>query len=579
MAWGVFWNPMGFDFKTVMGRAKAGVVHGGAALCGKLLRALIDRDVAIFTDTPGVRLVMEGGRATGLVVTHEGAEKTLRARGGVILASGGFEWSETYRKAFLPLELTHPVSPPHNTGDALRMAMAAGADLGNMGEAWWTPALAIPGETYDGAPLYRAEFSVRCLPHSILVNRAGQRFTNEAHNYNDMTKPYFTHDPVAYEQRNAPAWLVVDQQYLDKYVLVTAMKGRPIPEWITEAPTLAELAAVIDVDAAGLAETVARFNEHARSGVDADFRRGESAFDRFYGDPRMAEVTGNASLGTIERGPFYAFPLHAGAMGTKGGPKHDEHGRVLHAEGGAIEGLYAVGNAAASVMGPGYPGAGATIGVSMTFGYAAAKHASERVRAAAECRREVGGMSETDEPTTIPGDGKNAPNARAAILVVALLGIVPIALFGAMGSCSGETTGQVAVSGGPHGDFTLVPTDCHSMQPFGRMGANVHGERAQRRRGLREHGSDRGAARGRRGAGELPELGRHGLHRVPAPTRRVLHVPGAGLVYRDHRERRAAGEGEPPRGLRARGWDPRGGGADLRRVLTGRRGAHRRLAS
>lgn len=378
MGWGVFWNPFGAPYQEVAARAKAGVVHGGAGLCGKLLKALLAAGVTPMLETPGQQLVVEGGSVVGLDVTRGGGPLRLRARKGVILASGGFEWNETYRKAFLPLELTHPVSPPQNTGDGLRMAMSVGAELGNMGEAWWTPAVALPGETYDGAPLYRSEFSVRCLPHSVLVNRRGQRFTNESHNYNDMTKPYFHHDPVAYDRPNVPGWLIVDQQYLDKYVLVTAVKGRPLPDWLIVADSLAALAEKIGVDAAGLASTVERFNGFARAGVDPDFRRGESAFDRFYGDPRQLEQGGNPSLGTLEKAPFYAVQLHPGAMGTKGGPKTDEHARVLRAEGGVVPGLYAVGNAAASVAGPGYPGAGMTIGASMTFGYLAAKHAVAR---------------------------------------------------------------------------------------------------------------------------------------------------------------------------------------------------------
>lgn len=378
MGWGVFWNPFGAPYQEVSARAKAGIVHGGAGLCGKLLKALLAAGVEPLLETPGEHLVVEDGRVVGLDVRHEGAPLRLRARKGVILASGGFEWNETYRKAFLPLELTHPVSPPQNTGDGLRMAMSVGAELGNMGEAWWTPAVALPGETYDGAPLYRSEFSVRCLPHSILVNRRGQRFTNESHNYNDMTKPYFHHDPVAYDRPNVPAWLMVDQQYLDKYVLITAVKGRPLPDWLIVADSLAELAEKTSVDPAGLAATVERFNGFARAGVDPDFRRGESAFDQFYGDPRQREQGGSPSLGTLEKAPFYAVQLHPGAMGTKGGPKTDVDGRVLHAEGGVVDGLYAVGNAAASVAGPGYPGAGMTIGASMTFGYLAAKHAMLR---------------------------------------------------------------------------------------------------------------------------------------------------------------------------------------------------------
>lgn len=374
MAWGVFWNPLGAPMKDVFERAKAGIVHGGAGLCGKLLRALLDVGIEPLMETAGDELVVDdAGAVIGLVAKTSGGSIRIRAKKGVLLASGGFEWNTELCRAFLAPELEHPVSPPSNTGDSLRMAMALGVELGAMNECWWTPCVDIPGELYDGTQLHRCEFSVRCLPHSIIVNRRGRRFTNESGNYNDMTKPFFDHDSVAYERRNLPAWLVVDSQYLERYVLVSAMQGRPIPEYITVAQTLDELASRTGIDGKGLAETVARVNGFAASGVDEDFGRGECAFDRFYGDPRQKP---NPNLGTLEKAPYYALPIHPGAMGTKGGPKTTRDGQVLRVGGEPVPGLYACGNSMASVMGHGYPGAGSTIGASMLFGWLAARHAN-----------------------------------------------------------------------------------------------------------------------------------------------------------------------------------------------------------
>jgi succinate dehydrogenase/fumarate reductase flavoprotein subunit len=377
MGWGVFSNPMGFDYKLVAERAKKGIVHGGTALVGKLLKACLARGVAPRVESPGKQLVVDERCAVlGLVVQGpDGAERTLRARKGVILASGGFEWDASLRKDFLVPELEHPLSPPSCDGDGLRMAMALGARLGNMSEAWWTPAIAVPGETREGHPLYRGEFSVRCLPHSIIVNRAGKRFTTESHNYNDMTKPFFHHDPFAYDRVNVPAWLIVDQAYVDKYMLVTAAPGRPVPEWIAQAPTLDALATKLGISAPGLAETVARFNRFAVEGHDPDFHRGESAFDRYYGDPAHGP---NPNLGTIAKAPFYAVAIHPGAMGTKGGPKVDLDGRVQHVNGAAIPGLYAAGNVMSAIAGHGYAGPGITICTAMTWGMLAARHAAAR---------------------------------------------------------------------------------------------------------------------------------------------------------------------------------------------------------
>lgn len=375
MAWGVFSNPFGYPYKQIAERAKQGIVHGGAALCGKLLRALLDAGVTPRLETPAESLVVEDGEVIGVVARHGDELIRIRAHKGVIMASGGFEWDESLRRAFLPAFADHPLSTPGNTGDALRMAMAIGADLGNMAEAWWTPAIRVPDETYDGAPLYRPEFSVRCLPRSIVVNAHGRRFTDESHNYNDMVKPFFTHDAARCEPRNKNAWLIVDQGFLEKYVFITAVNGRPIPDYIVQADSLEALAEKCGIDAAGLVDEVARFNGFAREGVDHDFGRGGSSYERFYGDPKNEPAP---NLGPVEKAPFYAVPIHSGTMGTKGGPKCTIDGQVRRVGGAPVTGLYACGNAMASPMGGGYPGAGVTIAASMIFGWLAAKHAVSR---------------------------------------------------------------------------------------------------------------------------------------------------------------------------------------------------------
>jgi succinate dehydrogenase/fumarate reductase flavoprotein subunit len=371
--WGVFSNPSKLPFGLLGERLKQGLVCYGGALVGPLLEALLGRGVEPMLGTAARELVVEDGRVVGVDTGRDGASLSIRARKGVVLASGGFEWSRTLCAQFLGGQLSHPNSPPTNTGDGLRMAMSVGADLGNMSEAWWCPSLVIPGEEYDGAQLHRGDFATRSLPHTMIVNREGKRFVNEAQNYNDLMKPFFTVDPVRCERPNLPAWLVLDKRYLDKYALLTYVPGMPVPEWLERAETLDGLAAKIGVDAKGLAETAHRFNRFARAGVDADFGRGGSLYDHFYGDP---DNRPNPNLGTIDQGPFYAMEVHPGAIGTKGGARVDARARVLGADGAAIAGLYAAGNVMAGVTGPGYPGAGATIGTAMTFGYIAGKDAA-----------------------------------------------------------------------------------------------------------------------------------------------------------------------------------------------------------
>jgi 3-oxosteroid 1-dehydrogenase len=318
-------------------------------------------------------LLVEDDRICGLRAEQGGREVVLRAKRGVILATGGFEWNKELCAQFLGGLVTHPPSPPSSEGDGLKMAMALGADLANMSAAWWCPSVVVPGEEYDGRPLSRGDFAVRSLPHSIIVNRQGQRFVNEAHNYNDMMKPFFTFDPVSYERPNLPAFLIVDQSFRDRYMLMTLLPGQPSPPWLPQADTLEGLARKIGVDPAGLMATAQRFNAFAREGVDRDFRRGESAYDHFYGDPEHGP---NPNLGPLEKPPFFALQVFPGSIGTKGGPRVNEDGEVLRVDGAPIRGLYAAGNVMAGVTGPGYPGAGSTIGTGMTFGFLAARHAA-----------------------------------------------------------------------------------------------------------------------------------------------------------------------------------------------------------
>ncbi|MDB4967071.1 MAG: fumarate reductase/succinate dehydrogenase flavoprotein [Myxococcales bacterium] len=371
--WGVFAKPRALPFKLLGQRFSEGLVCYGGALVGGLLRALLDRAIEPMLSTSARELLVEDGRVVGLRVEKDGKPLVLSARRGVILASGGFEWSKELVARFLGGLITHPNSPPTNEGDGLKMAMALGADLGNMNEAWWCPSIDIPKEEYDGQQLHRGDFAIRSLPHSILVNRRGRRFVNEAHNYNDMMKPFFTFDPVSYDRPNLPAWLILDAQFVERYALLTVIPGMPVPEWIPKAATLRELAAKIGVDADGLDATVARFNGFALAGVDNDFQRGASLYDHFYGDP---EHRPNPNLGTIEKGPFYALEVHPGAIGTKGGTRVDARAQVLHVRGTPIAGLYAAGNVMAGITGAGYPGAGSTIGTAMTFGYIAGRAAA-----------------------------------------------------------------------------------------------------------------------------------------------------------------------------------------------------------
>jgi len=369
--WRPAYFPERFDAATIRQRVADHQVTCGRALIAALLEACLARGIEPMLGTPACEVTMRNDRVAGLVVEQEGLRVELPAA-AVVLASGGFEWNAPLRSRFLPGPLTHPHTPPGNEGDGLVMAMAVGADLANMNQAWWYPAAHVPGEQYDGRPLARFVGVERTAPHSIIVDRFGQRFVNEAANYNDMQKAFFSFDANEYSPRHLPCWVVFDRQYRERYGVVTARPADPDPEWLAVHDTLEGLAHRVGIDAPGLTETVERWNRFVRDGTDRDFGRGSSAYDRFHGDPSAP----HPNLGTIDRGPYYAFPVHIGSVGTKGGPRVDVHGRVQHVRDRPIPGLYGAGNVVASPAGPAYYGGGTSIGMGLVWGQLAGSHSA-----------------------------------------------------------------------------------------------------------------------------------------------------------------------------------------------------------
>jgi succinate dehydrogenase/fumarate reductase flavoprotein subunit len=361
-----------FDWPLIAERIERGVLTLGAALCGALFRACLDRGVEFVLGTRGRALTRRGDRVTGLTATDGEGEIEVEATRAVIMATGGFEWNPAMKIHFLRGPEVAPATPPWNTGDGILMGLAIGAAVGNMNEAAWFPVIRIPGEEYDGQPVSRLIVEERSRPGSIIVNRGGRRFVNEAVSYNDIVRAFHVFDPQAYEHANLPAWLLFDARFKRTYSITTVMPTDPPPSWFKTGATLEELAGVLGVDGAGLRATVDRFNALAARGVDPDFRRGESLHDRFNGDP---DHRPNPCLGPLDTPPFFAVELLPGSVSTKGGLLTDAEARVVSVEGRVIRGLYACGNAMASSMGIGYPGAGGMLGPGMTFGYLAGDRA------------------------------------------------------------------------------------------------------------------------------------------------------------------------------------------------------------
>ena len=347
---------------------------GGQALIGGLYAALRQRQVPVWLNAPLQELILDGARVAGAVVLRDGKPERLTARRGVVLAAGGFERNQALREQHLPqpTDAGWTATPPGaNVGDAHRAGEQVGAAMHLMGHTWGAPTLFVPKEEK-----FRAMFVERSMPGCMVVDARGERFLNESGPYPEFQQAMFARHQAT--GGAIPAWIVFDATFRARYPIGPLMPASAVPDakvrrswWgqvVWKGETLADLAREIGVDAAGLQASAARMSEFARTGKDLDFDRGGNVFDRYYGD---VNVKPNPNLAPIEKGPFYAMKLWPGDIGTKGGLLTDRDARVLREDGSVIDGLYAIGNTSAAVMGPSYPGAGSTLGPAMTFGFRA----------------------------------------------------------------------------------------------------------------------------------------------------------------------------------------------------------------
>jgi 3-oxosteroid 1-dehydrogenase len=362
----------------------------GAAIQGRMLQLALREKLPIWIDTPVTQLVTEGDpgceRVTGVVATRNGRAVRVQARAGVLMNTGGFSRNAAMRERYQPRPSSAQWTNanPGDTGEVLELALGLGAAVDCMDEAWWVVTSLTPdgkpprpgGYAEDGTPLPFMHHLDLSLPYSIMVDQLGERFCDEAGAYMEIGQRMYHRQQET--GRAVPSWVIMDRRQRAYYPWGNAQPGQVPPEWLdsgylVKAETLDELVAKTGIDQAGLARTIARFNGFCKTGVDSDFGRGSRAFDRCHGDPT---VKPNPNLGAIEQPPFYAVRMYPGDVGTAGGVVTDEHARVLRSDGSVIAGLYATGNCTASVLGRCYPGAGASIGASFTFGFIAAHHAA-----------------------------------------------------------------------------------------------------------------------------------------------------------------------------------------------------------
>jgi 3-oxosteroid 1-dehydrogenase len=377
-AWGGFVNVMKWDFGLMAKRFKQDLRGFGPGMMAYLVKAaMIDRAIPALTSTPARELVVEDGVVVGVRAERDGKDFFVRAKKGVVLAAGGYDWHPDLPRYFEHLPEWQSMVQPTVSGDAFVLGSEVGAAIAavpaqNLGLFF---GYQVPGEQHEGRALWRGSWEGG-FPHAIWVNRAGERFADESF-YRDYLPKTRAWNGVTQTQPNFPPFLVFDAQYREKYPLGTYLPGQELPEeLVARADTLRELATKLGVDGPALEATVARFNGFAREGVDRDFGRGTY--------PWAAMMTGDRTrsapnLGTLDKPPFHGLRLRVASVGVNAaGLRTNAHAQVMHVRERPIPGLYAAGNSAAPLdSGAGYQSGVANLR-GIVGGYLAGLHASSR---------------------------------------------------------------------------------------------------------------------------------------------------------------------------------------------------------
>ena len=374
-AWGGLAAMPRWDFGTMGKRLAADIRGMGPAMMGWFVKAaMVDRGIEAWVNSPAVELIYEGGRVVGVVAEREGTKVRIKARKGVVLACGGYDWNPQMAKYFEGLPDWKSMTQPYMEGDNMVLggevgAAFAGVPSNNLGMFF---GYQVPGEQHEGKPLWRATWEGG-FPHAIWVNRDGKRFADESF-YRDYLARCHDWDGVKQRHPNYPPFLVFDQNYRDRYAFCSFMPGLEVPEeLLTKADTPGELAQKLGIDAGNFEATLVRWNEQVSGGEDTDFGRGRYPWAmKMVGDA----TRDNPTLGELSKPPFYGLPLTAVGVGINAvGLKTNEQGQVMHVRDRPIEGLYACGNSAALLdIGAGYQSGLSSIR-GLTWGWLGARHA------------------------------------------------------------------------------------------------------------------------------------------------------------------------------------------------------------
>ena len=349
-------------------------VTAGAALQGRMMKAALEAGVDLRVNAPVSELVVEDGRVIGVVTQQHGKPWRIGARLGVLVNAGGFALNQAMRDTYMPGTSIHHTSVAEgDTGEMIQEMMRHGAAIAQM-DSYVGSQLSLPPGS-EAWPIKPGAQGLTAAPHAILVDQSGARYMNEAGSYTEYCRNMVERNR---EVPAIPSWAVFDNRVMKNVMIAGTMPGSKKPaEWTEQgflhtAETIEALAQSLKIDPAVLRATVDRFNGFVERNLDADFRRGERAYDRWLGDPFHKP---NETLGAISEGPFHAVPIIPGDVGTLGGVVTDDKARVLREDGTPIAGLYATGVSAASVMGRTSPGSGVNVGPSFVWGYVAANDA------------------------------------------------------------------------------------------------------------------------------------------------------------------------------------------------------------
>ena len=369
VAWGGMHNFANWDAAIVKERERQDILGLGVGLAAGFVKELAKRRVEMQVNSGGEKLIVDDERVIGLELTDG---RRLRARKGVVLAAGGYELNDELTLNFEGLPNCESKYVNTLTGDAMIMATERGAAVRKIhNSSRLHLGFRVPGAGPNSEAAFRSAGIIElCSPHTLVVNRAGRRFANEAY-FQSMAPKLREFDATARGYANLPCFLIFDQQYVDRFSFAGFPPGSLLPDWVERAGTIEALAQRLGIDSEQLQRTIGCFNDFAAAGVDKDFGRGNEMW-------KLAENSGrsrnkNPRLGPLDAAPFYGVDLHPSPAGSAGLDTNVD-GQVMHVRRRPIPELYASGNSTVHTeTGVGYQ-PGMTIAAALTFSYLAARH-------------------------------------------------------------------------------------------------------------------------------------------------------------------------------------------------------------